>query len=103
MALPAGAYVFYVTIVNEAYVDPSGDFFSEQINCYIKFNGQDVHLSSGDEITRVAPFEMATEVMAVNAPEGSNIVVSCKLPSMPDDPASLGLGRITALRVGSIN
>ena len=100
--LPGGHDVFYSTIGNSAYTDPSGDTYWAEMHCVIKLNGADVHITRSAGEISVPIFDNRTEVIPLTVPDGSSFIVSCTL-APNQEQATLGLGRVTAMPVGAIN
>jgi len=104
--IAAGSYIFYTTIRNSVY-RTSENSHSQGLECNIRLNGEKVTLmaSDGDGL-RLPPVRTTTDVVALTVPEASTFIVSCLLAAAGDfslDERALGVVRITALRIGSIN
>ena len=107
--LPAGKYIFTTEVFNSAYATQNSYNF-QALECDIRLNGQAVDLPSaggfsgfvvGDQLENVDQ-RYFTDTVALTVPAGSAIRLACKLFS-DGDGASLGVGRITALKVTAIN
>ena len=98
----AGSYVFYTTVRQAPYITEGGSFFSRDLQCSIRLNGNPVDLAPlivGRQLT-------VTDVVALTVPAGSKFTVGCVLrqgSGFGEDERSLAKARITALKVGSIS
>jgi hypothetical protein len=100
--LPAGSYVFNTTISNKGLFAGSTFREFEPMTCRIVLNGTYATPSVSETNVRVPLFADVTDVVALTVPDNSLFTVECYLENANADDRTLGVARVTALRIATI-